>query len=71
MTDCFGLDRATSDLASLEERMLADELLEEAALFPSRGQGLRLLADGTDLDEITFIEDTAGDETSDGEGLPS
>jgi hypothetical protein len=61
---------ATSDLASPEERALADELLEQAALFPSHGEDLRLLADGTDLDEITFIEDT-DDETSHGEEVPS
>ena len=61
---------ATSGLASDEERVLADELLEEAALFPSHGQDLRLLGESMDLDEITFIEETGDGPPEPEEGLP-
>jgi len=48
---------ATSELASPEERALADTLLEEEARFDPEGTDLRLIIAGQELDDLQFIEE--------------
>lgn len=48
---------ATSELASPEERALADTLLEEEARFDPDGTDLRLIVAGQELDDLQFIEE--------------
>ena len=53
---------ARSELASAEERQLADHLLDEEARFDPRGSDLRLVQSGRELDEADFFEDDDGND---------
>ena len=48
---------ARSDLATTEERELADHLLTEAALSPEHGEDLREMSGATSLDDVTLVEE--------------
>ena len=58
---------AGSELASAEERSLADRLLDEEARFDPHGSDLRLVSPGLELDDVVFIEDDEDDD-HDGDG---
>ncbi|HEY8654560.1 MAG TPA: hypothetical protein VIL87_15940 [Dermatophilaceae bacterium] len=59
---------ATSELASPEERALADTLLEEEARFDPDGTDLRLILPGPELDAMQFIEEDEDNGTEDDMG---
>lgn len=48
---------ASSELASGEERTLAEVLLTEEARFDPHGTDLRLIGGGPELDDADFVED--------------
>jgi hypothetical protein len=48
---------ARSDLATAEERELADHLLTEAALSTEQGEDLREVTGGAALDDLTLVEE--------------
>ncbi len=56
-------DLASSELASPEERQLADHLLNEEARFDPHGSDLRLVLPGPELDDTDFIEDDDDNDT--------
>lgn len=56
---------ARSDLASPEERDLADDLLAEAATHTSAGADVRAVARQRQLAEVRIVEDTDGGEGGD------
>jgi len=60
-----GADLASSELASPEERQLADHLLNlnEEARFDPHGSDLRLVLPGPELDDTDFIEDDDDNDT--------
>jgi hypothetical protein len=62
------VELAKSELASEEERALAETLLTEEACFDPRGTDLRLVAAGPELDAIVFMEDDEGNEEADKQG---
>lgn len=62
---------AGSELATPEERQLADHLLDDEARFDPRGGDLRLVEPGPELDATVFIEDDEDDTDDDAEGGPA
>lgn len=60
---------ASSSLASAEERLLAREMLAEAASYTPDGGDLQSLL-GTDLDAITFLADNEGEPSAARETTP-
>ena len=53
---------AQSQLASSEERRLAEDVLDEAARYDPRGADLRLVQPGSDLDAIRLVEQNGNTE---------
>ncbi len=59
---------AKSELASVEERALAETLLTEEARFDPHGTDLRLVVAGPELDAVVFLEDDESNEGADEQG---